>query len=230
MPRKLKLSYKKHGVKAKNKGACVTTAAADDDIDDGIDNVASSKVAHSSTQTEKTSFESSTTQTEVVTKCDMALQTGTQLSTDEHLLTPLQYSFVVRVNLDIFYSLKLTDINQLQQKLTHMKSINIDWFLVPGKLQPDRLQIVKLGHPYCMFTLEILSDMKWLIQLPNGSLSQENSPVLENLPKKIATLKDLAFILSFLDDCTLCKGNSDSKFAPIVAQHKGIFKDRTGKL
>ena len=33
MPCKLKLS-------AQNKGACVTTAADDDDVDDGIDNVA----------------------------------------------------------------------------------------------------------------------------------------------------------------------------------------------
>lgn len=31
-----------------------------------------------------------------------------------------------------------------------------------------------------------------------------------------------------LDQCTICQGNPDPKFAPIVAHSKGIFRDRSG--
>ena len=238
MPRKVKLHYKKYGTKAQTKDAGatdVTTVAADDD-DDGIEKTSSSsKLAHSSTQTEQSVpalFESCSTQTEIVTTCDMSIQTSTHLDLlpdEEHLLTPMKFTFVVSIKLDLFYSLKLTNINQLHRKLAHTKCIN-NWFFVPGKLQPDRLQMVKMGQPQTVFTVEILNEMKWLIQLPSGCLSQENSPVLKNLPRRVTTLNDLIAILNFLDQCTVCKGNSNPKFAPIVAQHKGIFKDRTGKL
>ena len=238
MPRKLKLHYKKYATKtqAKDAGATdVATVTADDDNDSNEKTFSSGKLAHSSTQTEESvpaSFESCSTQTKVVTTCDVSMQTSMDpdlLLDEEHLLTPMKFTFVVSLKLDLFYSLKLTNIDQLHRKLAHMKCIN-NWFLIPGKLQSDRLQMAKLGQPQAMFTVEILNEMNWSIQLPNGWLSHENSPVLKNLPRKITTLNDLIAILNFLDQCMVCKGNSDSKFAPIVAQHKGIFMDKTGKL
>jgi len=42
-------------------------------------------------------------------------------------------------------------------------------------------------------------------------------------------ITELQCILSFVSECTICSGNADPKFAPIVAKCKGLFKDRSGQ-
>lgn len=82
---------------------------------------------------------------------------------------------------------------------------------------------MRLGQPQCPFTIEVMEGMEWLLQLPSGSLSQ-SLHVLQNMLEKITTQNDLMSILTFLDQCTICKGNANPKFAPIVAQCKGILR------
>ena len=79
------------------------------------------------------------------------------------------------------------------------------------------------------FIVEVLGDLTWLLKLPNGYLLQSNSPVLHHLQQNITSLQDVMSVLIFLDQSTICKRNANPRFGPIVAQHKGVFKDRTGK-
>lgn len=136
----------------------------------------------------------------------------------------MHYSFVVQVKISFFYSLCINSIDELYKRLHCMNSIN-NWFLVPGKLQSNRVQLMRLGQPRCPFTIEVMEGMEWLLQLPSGSLSQ-SLHVLQNMLEKITTQNDLMSILTFLDQCTICKGNADPKFAPIVAQCKGILRTK----
>ena len=53
---------------------------------------------------------------------------------------------------------------------------------------------------------------------------------MQHLPEPVATSLDLRLILKFLDQCNVCQGNPDPKFAPIVSCNKGILKDRMGEF
>ena len=131
----------------------------------------------------------------------------------------------------MFYSLRVIDISQLQMRLSCIKYIYGDWCLVPAKLQANKLQLVRFSQqqPKCSFMIEVVEDLKWSLQLPSEQLSPCTSLVLQYLPELVASLLDLRSILSFLDQCTVCQGNPDPKFAPIVAHNKGIFRDRNGE-
>ena len=217
MPRKFKLSYKKH--------ASVKKETHDVESINSIDN---------STQTDfnVVEFDSASTQTEVITTSDTGVQTVEDQSAEQlHLLSPMPFTFVVKVKLDLYFSLAITEFDQLYRRLNCLKSIN-DWFLLPMTLQSGKLQIVKLSQQQnkSSFIVEVLKDLTWSLKLPSGCLSHNNSPVLLHLPQEIRSLQDIMSVLAFLDQSTVCKGNSDPMFAPIVAQHKGVFKDRTGKL
>ena len=231
MPRKLNLSYKKHGsVKRKSR-----------DVPEEVNGV-----VHSSTQptdeipvtdetptTDKTpATDTISTQTDSVETCDVGVQTAKEPLCDHpNLLTPLPFSATVKVDIEVFYSLRVIDINQLQMRLSYMKCIFGDWCLVPAKLQADKLQLIRFGQqqPKSSFMIEVSEDLKWSLQLPCEQLSPGTSLFLKHLPECVATLLDLRSILTFLDQCTVCQGNPDPKFAPIVAHSKGIFRDRSGE-
>ena len=223
MPRKLNLAYKKHG-SAKQKSWDIPE-------EDNLHGV-----AHSSTQTDLATDETPATetisiQTDSVDTCDVAVQTAKEpLSDHPNLLTPLPFSATVKIDIEVFYSLRVVDINQLQMRLSCMKYIYGDWCLVPAKFQADKLQLVRFGQQQlkCSFMIEVFEDLKWLLQLPS-ELSPCTSLVLQHLPEFIVSLLDLRSILTFLDQCTVCQGNPDPKFAPIVAHSKGVFRDRSGE-
>ena len=40
---------------------------------------------------------------------------------------------------------------------------------------------------------------------------------------------DLISIIHCVNSCTLCIGNNDEIFTPLVERHKGIFRDPTGE-
>jgi len=213
MPRTLNLSYKKHS-RARGK-------QLQQDVD---------QEKHAGS----TSCVTESTQTEPVPVFDAATQAPDDLQSTCHpnILTPLPFSAAISLDIDLFYSLNCESANQLQRRLESMKFVYGDWVLIPTTLQAEKLQIVRLGQqqPQCSLTLEVLSDLSWLLQLPSGQISPSTSPVLEQLPQHITSVSNLRTILSFMDGCSICEGNPDPKFAPIVARNKGIFKDRNGKF
>ena len=99
MSRKLNLAYKKHSsVKRKSQN-----------VPDNLNGV-----AHSSTQTDLAT-ETISTQIDSVDTCDVAVQTAKEpLSDHPNLLTPLPFSATVKIDIEVFYSLRVVDINQLQ--------------------------------------------------------------------------------------------------------------------
>jgi len=99
MPRKFKLSYKKH--------ASVKKETHDVESINSIDN---------STQTDfnVVEFDSASTQTEVITTSDTGVQTAEDQSAEQlHLLSPMPFTFVVKVKLDLYFSLAITEFDQL---------------------------------------------------------------------------------------------------------------------
>ena len=186
MPRKLNLAYKKH--------SSVKRKSWDVPEEDNL-----SGVVHNSTQTdiatdEIPATETISTQTNSVDTCDVAVQTNKEpLSDHPNLLTPLPFSATVKVDIEVFYSLRVVDINQLQMRLSCMKCIYGDWCLVPAKLQADKLQLARFGQqqPKCSFMIEVFEDLKWSLQLPSEQFSLCASLVLQHLPEFVVSLLGL---------------------------------------
>ena len=55
-----------------------------------------------------------------------------------------------------------------------------------------------------------------------------SGPELSLLPNPIQHTDDLASIIHCVDSCTLCIGNNDEAFTPLVERHKGDFRDPRG--
>ena len=254
MPRKLKLAYKKHGsVKPKPQDvseegylsgvahSSTQTDQASETMSTQTDSVDTCDVpiqtdkkdtCNVSSQTDKKDTSNVSSQTDKKDTCDVAIQTAKEQPSDQpNLLTPLPFSATVKVDIDLFYSLGIVNINQLQRRLSCMKCIYGNWFLVPARLEADKLQIVRLSQQQlqCSFVVEVFEDLKWSLQLPSQQLSPSTSLVLKHLPEAVTSVFVLRSVLMFLDQCTICQGNPDPKFVPIVAHSKGIFKDRSGK-
>ena len=46
----------------------------------------------------------------------------------------------------------------------------------------------------------------------------------------LTCLKDLTDLLEVLDNCSLCRGNQDTKFDGVREQYKEVFKDKSGLI
>ena len=55
-----------------------------------------------------------------------------------HLLSPMPLTCTVKVKLDFYYSLGITEFDQLHRRLNRLKTIS-DWFLLPVSFQSEKL-------------------------------------------------------------------------------------------
>ena len=88
----------------------------------------------------------------------------------------------------------------------------------------------RAGSPVISYTVEILVNFKWLLQIPKGILDWKKHPVLMRLPLHIKTIDDAKEVISEIDYAKHCDGIDDPKFDQLVIKHKGKFFDRCGKL
>lgn len=82
-----------------------------------------------------------------------------------HLMSPMPGSCVIQYPLEIFYSLKLESVYQLNQRLRNAKCID-NWFVLPSDIQSEVIKLVKIDDRK-VFTLEVLPDLQWVVCVPN---------------------------------------------------------------
>ena len=141
MGRKFKLAHKKHSSVKKE-------AAHDEEIGGSVDNC--------TPDFDAVTFESASTQTDAVTTMDVCLQTTEDESTEHmHLLSPMLLTFTVKVKLDFYYSLAITEFDQLHRRLNRLRTIN-DWFLLPENFQSEKL------HRNSQKSYMVIEVSKWL--------------------------------------------------------------------
>lgn len=236
MPRKLRLSHKKShctNVSAENSSSdtaidvCtqtdderntidVTTQTDDADvsIDDDGDGDDERDFVNAAVQTDD--FDLNPT----VSTYSM---TTPQADTVVDLMSPMPGSCIIQYPIEIFYSLKLESVYQLKQRLRNAKCID-KWFVLSSDVQSEVVKLVKMDDRQ-VFTVEVLPNLQWAVCIPNNRLL---SSYFKELPTTITAITQLQSILNFFDECKICSGNADPKFAPIVAKCKGLFKDRSG--
>ena len=224
MPRKFRLVHKKShsgDVLAETSKSCDVYTQTDNDrdtVDVTTQTESDGDCVDVSVQTDMDN-ESQTVMTQTE---DLTLNGCSRAMCD--IMSPMPGSRVIQYPLEIFYSLKLESVYQLKQRLRNARCID-NWFILPDDIQAETIKLVKIDGRN-VFTIEILPNLQWAACIPNSRLLSNH---FKQLPSTITSITELRCILNFFSDCTICSGNSDPKFAPIVAKCKGLFQDRSGQ-
>lgn len=143
---------------------------------------------------------------------------------EQHLMSPVTESRIVRIPLHIFFDQKICSLSQLHGRLVSLKIME-NWFLVAS--QPgSSIQMVRVNGQD-VFTLEITDELKWFVHIASNCLPSISN-IFHHLPSSVTSLQDIKSIVTYINTCSVCKGNRDPKFTPLVAKCKGVFKDRSG--
>ena len=177
MPRKLGLSHKK--THRKN-----VVATCESDSSDMPCEVATQ------TDDNRTETVDATTQTDDIPGFTVnCSKTVTQADASLHLMSPMPGSCVVQYPLEIFYSLKLESVYQLNLCLQNIECLD-NWFALPGEIDSEVVKLVKIDERK-VFTMEVLSNSQWNVVVwlfPD---------MFNGLPSTITTISDLQFELNF---------------------------------
>lgn len=76
-------------------------------------------------------------------------------------------------------------------------------------------------------SLVINQDCSWQVQTEGKRLTCSSLP-LSGLPQSACSAADVQSIIAFVASCTLCPGNNDEKFTPLIAPRKGNFMNSSG--
>ena len=101
--------------------------------------------------------------------------------------------------------------------------------MLDGSLYFLKLTTNGEGIPRLERSLAIHDNLSWNIYIfdQKFSPSDEVSTLLSTLPETITFMTDLQQIINFVDGCSVCIGNNDQKYAPLVIARKGNFMDIT---
>lgn len=80
-----------------------------------------------------------------------------------------------------------------------------------------------------MFTIEITPSFDWTLRTPFGMLQRDSHSILSSTPKHLCTVENVLQVIDLFRVNKVCSGIDDAKFQPVIAKHKGVFMDRTGK-
>jgi len=144
----------------------------------------------------------------------------------ENLLTPSSRSLLVSLPLQHFFEKKFNSTSQLSKAMNSLKCLH-DWFSLSYDSECSKLKLVRITDKGAM-TLEISYDMQWSISISRARVDC-SSPQFAVLPTTISSISELQTVLTYVNQRKFCLGIADPQFAPVAAQCKGVFKDRSGK-
>ena len=75
---------------------------------------------------------------------------------------------------------------------------------------------------------QIHKNLDWNIYIYDKKLSQSDEVSILPSALTITFMTDLKQVIDFVDACSVCTGNNDQNYAPLVNARKGNFIDITG--
>ena len=75
--------------------------------------------------------------------------------------------------------------------------------------------------------MTINTDMSWEASVQGHKLLSR-CDMFSSLPQVVRTVSDIKTVLHYVDSCSICMGNGDEKFEPLVSSRKGNFMDTSG--
>lgn len=111
----------------------------------------------------------------------------------------------------------------------------LGWITPPIVTQSSsRLCFVKCeegtsGNFQLSLSVTINADMSWEASVQGHKLLS-SCDVFLSLPQVVRTVSDIKTVLHYVDSCSICMGNDDKKFEPLVSSRKGNFMNSSGML
>lgn len=90
--------------------------------------------------------------------------------------------------------------------------------LVVSKMEPHEQTVI------ATYSLTILDTFGWFV-----SVFGHKVPAPVTFGDKLFTTSSVLEVISYLDSCVLCTGNTDEKFQSLSESRNGIFMDSSGK-
>ena len=108
------------------------------------------------------------------------------------------------------------------------------WSFIPtdqeSTLRLCKMEQSSIDNPMKVFvTIEMIASMEWNMFIYSNKLEPQSNPVLSSLPNPVKRCDDLLSIVNCVDSSSICAGNDDEAFAPLIDHHKGDFKDAKGQ-
>jgi len=88
----------------------------------------------------------------------------------------------------------------------------------------------QVGSPVISYTIDIMQNCQWCLQIPQGVINWKTHPVLKDLPAVITTPDDVKEIVETINYFKRCRGINDKKFNSLLIKHNDKFFDHSGKL
>ena len=82
-----------------------------------------------------------------------------------------------------------------------------------------------------MLDLEIQQDLLWKVYVKGRTIDANSFTQCRSmLPYHANSLANVQRIFEFINSCSICCGNSDKKFQPLIDQRKGEFMNISGSI
>ena len=139
--------------------------------------------------------------------------------------------FLVSFPLEQYLDAPAPSREVLQTRISRMDRLPDGWSSVSDEANHVttlfKVQCTQLHHAAeVKFSVVIGDDLTWTLYLGSTLLLPSQVPFV---PASLVSLSLVTRLLNVLDNCSVCIGNDDNKFAPLAEKHNGKFYDQSGK-
>lgn len=92
-----------------------------------------------------------------------------------------------------------------------------------------RAQVIA-GNPVITFSLTIEENFEWQLCMQGGVIHLESNGLLDPVPHFLSSVSAVHSVISFVNSCSMCCGNTDEQFIPLAVSRKGKFLDALGMI
>lgn len=83
--------------------------------------------------------------------------------------------------------------------------------------------------PIIKYSFTIRENFTWFLRVFANCVVPKFCCVLSNAPDVLDSIDKVMQIISIVEHCKICEGNSDDRFMEVAKRREGVFKNRSGK-
>ena len=122
---------------------------------------------------------------------------------------------------------RVSSLGMLHERVTKLRALPAGW---TSSIISGQLVLVKFWSgqvPTVLYMVTIMDDFAWTVRRGENMVSKKGD-VFTGAPCLLQSVESITDVLSRLDHCKLCIGNSDEKFSDLIAWRGGTFMDQSG--
>ena len=134
--------------------------------------------------------------------------------------------------LEYFVSIHVSNLSALRTWLTVLQPLPSDWADVA--VDNEEVTLCCISHhssavtPSISFTLKVAKDLSWTLFFYNQRIEADSSSALTSTRSVLRSPADLTGLMTIVSDSSLCVGNPDDRFRPLLSRRQGVFMDQHG--